>query len=71
MALLDQNRTYSQSAVLSDMLSRAAYGLVLSVIAWNDARRTRNSLLSLTTQELDDIGLCRGDVDDIVRRVRY
>ena len=71
MALIDPTRANSQSAVLADMISRAAYGLVSRVIAWNDGRRTRNSLLSLSVHELDDIGLCRGDVDDIVRRVRY
>lgn len=29
---------------------------------WNDARLTRNALGKLTDRELDDIGLCRGDV---------
>lgn len=30
---------------------------------WNDIRMTRNSLGKLTDRELDDIGLCRGDID--------
>jgi uncharacterized protein YjiS (DUF1127 family) len=30
--------------------------------AWNDARVTRNALNKLTDRELDDIGLCRGDI---------
>lgn len=71
MALLDTTRANSQSAVLADMLSRATYGIVMRVIAWNDARRTRNSLLNLSAQELDDIGLCRADVDDLLRRARF
>jgi uncharacterized protein YjiS (DUF1127 family) len=33
--------------------------------AWNDARITRKSLDKLTDHELDDIGLCRGDIEDI------
>jgi uncharacterized protein YjiS (DUF1127 family) len=33
--------------------------------AWNDARVTRNSLSKLSDRELDDIGLCRGDIEDI------
>ncbi len=33
--------------------------------AWNDARKTRNALNSLTDKELDDIGLCRGDIDNV------
>ena len=36
-----------------------------SVVAWNDARVTRNALGKLTDRELDDIGLCRGDIVDI------
>lgn len=36
--------------------------LIGAVIAWNDKRVTRNSLLSLSNRELDDIGLNRGDV---------
>ena len=36
-----------------------------SVAAWNDARVTRNALGKLSDRELDDIGLCRGDIDGI------
>ena len=32
---------------------------------WNDARITRKSLSRLSARELDDIGLCRGDIDTI------
>jgi uncharacterized protein YjiS (DUF1127 family) len=32
---------------------------------WNDARVTRKALSSLSDRELDDIGLCRGDIDRI------
>jgi uncharacterized protein YjiS (DUF1127 family) len=31
--------------------------------AWNDARVTRNALGKLSDRELDDIGLCRGDIE--------
>ncbi len=34
---------------------------------WNDARVTRNALGKLSDRELDDIGLCRGDVELIGR----
>ena len=30
---------------------------------WNDRRITRNALGKLSDRELDDIGLCRGDID--------
>ncbi|MBE0553207.1 MAG: DUF1127 domain-containing protein [Rhodobacteraceae bacterium] len=35
--------------------------------AWNDARVTRKTLSKLTDRELDDIGLCRGDIELIGR----
>ena len=35
---------------------------------WNDARITRKSLSRLSARELDDIGLCYGDIDAIVSR---
>ena len=39
----------------------SSVGTMLS--AWNDARITRNSLETLSDHELDDIGLCRGDIE--------
>lgn len=35
--------------------------------AWNDARVTRSALGKLSDRELDDIGLCRGDIEDIAQ----
>lgn len=40
-------------------------GAMLS--AWNDARVTRKTLGKLSDRELDDIGLCRGDIEMIGR----
>lgn len=34
---------------------------------WNDARLTRKALGRLSDRELDDIGLCRGDIELIGR----
>lgn len=43
-------------------------GGMFSMLAnWNDARVTRKALSKLSDRELDDIGLCRGDVDQIGR----
>jgi uncharacterized protein YjiS (DUF1127 family) len=36
-----------------------------AVAAWNNARITRNSLSRLSDRELDDIGLSRGDIENI------
>jgi uncharacterized protein YjiS (DUF1127 family) len=49
------------SGLLADVLGRIA--------AWNDARVTRKSLSALSDRELDDLGLVRGDIDDIARGV--
>ena len=45
--------------------------VVQGVQAWNSARITRKSLNRLTNRELDDIGLCRGDIDLIGRKARH
>lgn len=38
---------------------------LVAVKNWNDARVTRKALSSLSDRELDDIGLCRGDIEHI------
>ena len=35
--------------------------------AWNIERQTRNALIQLSDRELEDIGLCRGDIDQVAR----
>jgi len=35
---------------------------------WNDGRATRKSLGKLSDQQLNDIGLIRGDLDSITRQ---
>ena len=37
---------------------------------WNDARVTRNALSRLSDRELEDIGLVRGDIDNVVAGAR-
>jgi uncharacterized protein YjiS (DUF1127 family) len=39
--------------------------IVGKLAAWNDARVTRKGLSALSDRELDDLGLVRGDIDDI------
>ncbi|MCB2127989.1 MAG: DUF1127 domain-containing protein [Rhodobacteraceae bacterium] len=50
---------------VSSLFGGIAGGLVSTVVAWNEARSTRNALSRLSDRELDDIGLCRGDIDTI------
>lgn len=40
------------------------------VANWNDARVTRKALSKLSARELEDIGLCYGDIDDIAQKTR-
>ncbi|MCC7320291.1 MAG: DUF1127 domain-containing protein [Rubellimicrobium sp.] len=62
MASIDTTRHVSAPA-----LSLGSYfaGLIAAVQAWNDARVTRNTLERLSDRELEDIGLCRGDIEGI------
>ncbi|TRW95995.1 DUF1127 domain-containing protein [Paracoccus sp. M683] len=62
MSAIDINRIGTASR------STGVLGQLLALLtAWNDARVTRNSLSRLTDRELDDIGLCRGDIERIAR----
>tara|TARA_R110002096_G_scaffold47539_46_gene126892 strand:- start:3075 stop:3272 length:198 start_codon:yes stop_codon:yes gene_type:complete len=35
------------------------------LVSWNDSRTTRKALSKLTDRELDDIGLCRSDINSL------
>lgn len=39
--------------------------LFAAIAAWNDTRKTRDALNKLSSRELYDIGLMRGDIEDI------
>ncbi len=65
MAAFDTTRTtYGSTGLFGRIgsLFTAAFG---TVVAWNDARVTRNALQSLSDRELEDIGLIRGDLDSV------
>jgi uncharacterized protein YjiS (DUF1127 family) len=40
------------------------------LVKWNDRRITRKELMRLSDRELEDIGLCRADIDAVVARMR-
>lgn len=50
---------FNATGIISGMVSRLA--------VWNDARVTRKALSKLSNRELDDLGLCRGDIEDIAQ----
>ena len=65
MATLDTSRTtYGSNTAVSHVFSFLS-NTVASVVAWNDARVTRNALSALSDRELEDIGLIRGDIDAV------
>ena len=65
MAAFDTNRAQAGARPVGFGFAR----LSAAFNAWNDARRTRNALNRLSDHELDDIGLCRADIDRIARGV--
>jgi uncharacterized protein YjiS (DUF1127 family) len=44
--------------------------LVATYAAWNDRRITRRELSKLSDRELEDIGLCRAEIDTVVDQIR-
>ena len=63
MAAIDSTRTtYFSGGGFS-----ALTNVLGAISTWNDARQTRKSLNALSTRELEDIGLCRGDIDDVAQ----
>lgn len=66
MAAFDTNRPVTLMS--AGRVTRAVADVFGSIASWNDARTTRNALTKLSARELDDIGLCYGDIDDIANR---
>jgi uncharacterized protein YjiS (DUF1127 family) len=63
MAAFDTSRPMSSAAGVGSFTKflASAFGAIAN---WNDQRVTRNALSKLTNRELDDIGLCRGDLNN-------
>jgi len=66
MAALDSTRPVADR-LFGGSVSAVFANAFASLAAWNDARITRNALGKLSDRELDDIGLCRGDVEMLGR----
>ncbi|MBY6081994.1 MULTISPECIES: DUF1127 domain-containing protein [Ruegeria] len=65
MAAIDTTRASIGSFGLVGRIGAFLASVVNAVVAWNDARVTRNALNGLSNRELEDIGLCRGDIDEV------
>ncbi|MGX9355404.1 DUF1127 domain-containing protein [Roseobacteraceae bacterium S113] len=66
MAAYDYTRAPAASSVFAGRLGAQIVNVFGTIVAWNDARQTRKQLGVLTDRELEDIGLCRGDIDGVV-----
>ncbi|MEY8841767.1 DUF1127 domain-containing protein [Cribrihabitans sp. XS_ASV171] len=63
MAVLDTTRSATVSFGLVGRFGATVGSILAAVVEWNDARVTRNTLGALSDRELEDIGLCRGDIE--------
>ena len=62
MAAVETSRVAPFGAVAIYRIVQFVTGTAAKLSAWNDARITRNALGKLSDHELNDIGLCRGDI---------
>ena len=63
MAALDTTRTTTGSFGLVGRICELFAMVINTFVEWNDARVTRDALSGLSDRELEDIGMCRGDID--------
>ncbi len=66
-ALETTTRSVPFGAISTYRAVQVVSALFAAVVAWNDARVTRAALSRLDDRELNDIGLCRGDIGMIGR----
>ncbi len=65
MAAFDTTRTTYGSTGLFGRIGLAFYAATSALVSWNDARMSKKTLNALSDRELADIGLSRGDIEDI------
>ncbi len=67
MANYETPRTAPFGAIIVFRVVQSLSNVATAFQTWNSARVTRNALSKLSNRELDDIGLCRADIDLIGR----
>lgn len=65
MAVIETNRSMAREHGATDRLAAIFHMFFGTLVSWNDARMTRKALSKLTDRELDDIGLSRGDIENV------
>ncbi|MDQ2067296.1 DUF1127 domain-containing protein [Xinfangfangia sp. CPCC 101601] len=63
MAAIETSRPAPFGAITTYRAVTGLSRILAMLAAWNDARVTRKALGKLSDRELDDIGLCRGDIE--------
>lgn len=63
MAATETTRSAPFGAITTFRAVNLAERALWALRSWNDARITRKALTKLSDRELDDIGLCRADLD--------
>ncbi len=63
MAAIETSRPAPFGAITTYRAIQGVSTVFGALSAWNDARVTRAALGKLSDRELDDIGLCRGDIE--------
>lgn len=63
MSMIETNRGATAAGGVGSIVAQ----LTALFASWREARTTRNELSRLTDRELDDIGLCRGDIERVAR----
>ena len=67
MAAVETTRPAPYGAITTYRAINSLTNALGALSAWNDARVTRKALSKLSDRELDDSGLCRGDLEFIGR----
>ncbi len=67
MAAIETSRPAPFGAIATYRAVNAFSNTLAKFKVWNDTRITRKSLSKLSDRELDDIGLCRGDIEMLGR----
>lgn len=63
MATIETNRPVPFGAISTYRVFASLSNVAAGIKAWNDMRLTRKALSRLSDHELNDIGLCRGDIE--------
>ena len=66
MVAIDTSR--AAAPAIANRIISAVFNMGATFSAWNEARMTRAALSRLSARELEDIGLCRGDIEEIATR---